>query len=96
MEKWGCGPAVVAVRALTEAWPVPADVAAAPCRVMVAGHCHTPLGELWRRLPAPKFCVSLPCCGDCGALEGVAPILSYRDTEVLSEKNTVHLYAQLA
>ena len=47
--EWGCGLAVVAVRALTEASPVPADVAAAPCWVVVAVHCHAPLGELWRR-----------------------------------------------
>lgn len=66
-------------RCLSEEWEVPVAVRDASCRVILAVHCHAPLGELWERLPTPKYCISLPCCGDCGLLKHAPPIVSYRD-----------------
>lgn len=66
-------------RCLSEEWEVPPAVRDADCRVILAVHCHAPLGELWDRLPSPKYCISLPCCGDCGLLKHAPPIVSYRD-----------------
>jgi hypothetical protein len=66
-------------RCLSEEWEVTPAIREASCRVILAVHCHAPLGELWDRLPSPKYCISLPCCGDCGLLKHAPPIVSYRD-----------------
>ena len=44
-----------------------------PCVLskVLAVHSHCPLSEFVSRMPRRLLVVSLPCCGQCGVVEGV-------------------------
>ena len=54
-------------------------------------HCHAPVQQFYSRLASPKYCISLPCCGDCGFLAR-EPFHQYEDVEVLSPKRTFYMW----
>lgn len=63
--------------------------------VVLAVHSHCPLGEFYDRVPKPKFCVTLPCCGSCGFLPGRTPEKSWEDPDIFSPRRLLHLYTDL-
>ena len=63
-----------------------------PINIVIACHSHAPLQEFWDRVPAPKFCVSMPCCGKLWSHLDQAPVAVYDDYEVFSPKRKIYLY----
>jgi hypothetical protein len=63
--------------------------------IVVACHSHAPLQEFWDRVPAPKLCVAMPCCGKTWSVLSVDPVLEYEDFEVLSPKRKISIYSQM-
>ena len=60
--------------------------------IVIACHSHAPLQEFWDRVPCPKACVSMPCCGKSWSALDEAPVDVYDDFEVFSPKRRIHLY----
>ena len=63
-----------------------------PINIVIACHSHAPLQEFWNRVPGPKFCVSMPCCGKTWSSLSEIPICAYEDYEVFSPKRLIFLY----
>jgi hypothetical protein len=63
--------------------------------IVVACHSHAPLAEFWHRVPAPKVCVSMPCCADYSDIPGAIPLISFDDFEVYSPKRHIFIYAEM-
>lgn len=62
--------------------------------IVVACHSHAPLAEFWARVPAPKICVTMPCCENYSDLP-LRPIFQYDDFETFTPKRRVKIYADL-
>ena len=60
--------------------------------IVVACHSHAPLQEFWDRVPCPKLCVSMPCCGKTWSNLNEEPLEVYDDFEVFSPKRRIFLY----
>jgi RNA recognition motif. (a.k.a. RRM, RBD, or RNP domain) len=60
--------------------------------IVIACHSHAPLQEFWDRVPCPKACVSMPCCGKSWSNLDDTPLDVYDDFEVYSPKRRIHLY----
>lgn len=60
--------------------------------IVIACHSHAPLQEFWNRVPCPKACVAMPCCGKSWSNLEDTPLDVYDDFEVFSPKRRVHLY----
>lgn len=60
--------------------------------IVIACHSHAPLQEFWNRVPGPKACVSMPCCGKTWSNLEDKPLDVYEDYEVFSPKRRIHLY----
>lgn len=63
--------------------------------VVMAVHSHCPLSEFVSRIPGKLLVVSLPCCGECGVVEGVDGLdllSSYSDPDILSPARVVHVH----
>jgi hypothetical protein len=67
---------------------------AAPVNIVIACHSHAPLQEFWDRVPCPKFCISLPCCGKGWSTLAEEPLYVYDDFEIFSPKRRVYCYFQ--
>lgn len=73
--------------------PVPASTQASfPPTIVIACHSHAPLEEFWARVPAPKYCVSMPCCGKTWSDLSQPRMLEYDDYEIYSPKRHIVLY----
>ena len=60
--------------------------------IVIACHSHAPLQEFWDRVPCPKLCVSMPCCGKSWSNLNEEPLEVYDDFEVFSPKRRIFLY----
>ena len=56
--------------------------------IILAVHSHCPLPEFVERVPRPRLILSLPCCGECGLLEGER-LLDYQDPDIYSPSRKV-------
>lgn len=63
-----------------------------PINIVIACHSHAPLQEFWDRVPVPKFCVAMPCCGKTWSHLEQTPLHVYDDYEVFSPKRKIFLY----
>lgn len=61
--------------------------------IVIACHSHAPLQEFWDRVPCPKLCVSMPCCGKTWSHLDEEPVEVYDDFEVFSPKRRIYLYS---
>ena len=60
--------------------------------IVIACHSHAPLQEFWDRVPVPKYCVVMPCCGKSWSHLKQSPLSVYDDYEVFSPKRKIFLY----
>lgn len=84
------------VRGTTEEFVLPpTDTPTPVLSVVLAVHSHCPLSEFVARVPPPVLVISLPCCGTCGLVQevdGLEPLLSYSDPDILSPHRDVHIH----
>eukprot|EP01041_Mallomonas_annulata_P005889 gene5889-11893_t len=84
------------VPAMSQTFTCPTSPTLAPLvNIVIACHSHAPLQEFWDRLPAPKYCVSMPCCGRDWSSLIQEPLTQYDDYEVFSPKRKVFLYCTI-
>jgi len=91
------------IRGLTEDFAIPESATreaggskgkeALTLSIILAVHSHCPLAEMVARIPPPWLCISMPCCGTCGKLEG-EPAMRYTDHDVLSAAREVIVHYQ--
>lgn len=62
--------------------------------IVVACHSHAPLKEFWRRVPAPRLAITLPCCENFSDL-GRKPTFQYDDFEIFTPKRRVRIYGDV-
>jgi len=91
----GMSKRLTCVRGISEDFDIPQS----PCdlSIVLAVHSHCPLSELFERIPTPRLCISMPCCGQCGLLDG-EPVLTYYDEDILSPSRKVicHFHPSLS
>lgn len=73
-----------------------ADSSDTAINIVIACHSHAPLQEFWDRVPVPKYCVAMPCCGKSWSHLEQSPLLVYDDYEVFSPKRKIYLYHTIA